>query len=81
MAFLNDILIYCNNLKEHKEHILAVMTSLNEAVLNLKVQKFYINREDITYVGIIVQVNIIRMDPGKVQTVQNWEEPEKLKNV
>jgi hypothetical protein len=32
-VFLDNILIYGNNLKEHKEHVSAVMTSLKEAGL------------------------------------------------
>jgi hypothetical protein len=36
--FLDDILIYSNNLNEHKEHVTVVMTTLKEAGLNLRAE-------------------------------------------
>jgi hypothetical protein len=80
-AFLDDILIYSDNLKEHMEHVTAVMTALKEAALYLKAEKCEFHKEEVMYLGLIVGVNGIRMDPEKVQAVENWEAPEKLKEV
>jgi hypothetical protein len=66
---------------EHMEHVTAVMTSLKEAGLYLKEQKCEFHKEKVKYQGLIVGVNGIRMDPGKVQAVENREPPEKLKEV
>jgi hypothetical protein len=39
-AFLDDRLIFSDNLMEHKEHVRAIMTTQKEAGLYLKVQKW-----------------------------------------
>jgi hypothetical protein len=80
-AFLDDMLIYKDNLNEHKEHVAAVMISLKEAGLYLKVEKCEFHKAEVKYLRLIVGVNGIRMDPEKVQAVENWEAPEKLKEV
>src|ERR1700687_998181 len=81
MAFLDDILIYSDNLKEHKEHVRAVMTLLKQAGLYLKAEQCEFHKEEVKYLGLIVRVNGIRMDPEQVQAVEDWEAPESLKEV
>jgi hypothetical protein len=80
-AFLDDILINSDNLKEHREHVTAVMTSLKEAGLYLKAEKFEFHKEEVKYLELIVGVNGIRMDPENVQADENWEVPEQRKEV
>jgi hypothetical protein len=41
----------------------VVITALNEAGLNLKVEKCEFHEEEVKYVGLISGVNTIRMDP------------------
>jgi hypothetical protein len=79
LAFLDDILIYSDNLKEHREHVTAVMTSLKEAGLYLKTEQCEFHKEEVKYLELIVGVNGIRMDLEKVQAVENWEAPENSK--
>jgi hypothetical protein len=57
------------------------MTSLKEAGLYLKAEKCKFHIEEVKYLGLIVGVNGIRIDPEKVQAVENWEVPGKLKEV
>jgi hypothetical protein len=57
------------------------MTSLQEAGLCLSAEKCKFHKEEVKYLGLIVGVNRIRMDPEKVQAVENCEAPEKLKEV
>jgi hypothetical protein len=81
MAFLYNILIFSNNLEEHKAHVTALITSLKEAALYLRSEKSEFHTEEVKYQGQIVGVNGIRMDPEKVQAVKNWETPETLNEV
>jgi hypothetical protein len=46
-VFLDDILIYSDNLTEHKEHVRAVMTTLKKAGLYLKVEKCEFNQQEV----------------------------------
>ena len=38
-AYLDDILIYSDNLKEHQQHVMAVLDALSKASLHLKPEK------------------------------------------
>ncbi len=39
-VYLNDVIIYSNNLDEHKRHIKAVLEKIREANLKLKLSKY-----------------------------------------
>jgi hypothetical protein len=80
-AFLDDIFILSDNLLEHKEYIRAVMTTMKEAGLYLKAEKCEFHQQEDNYLGLIVGVNGIRMDPEKVVAVKEWEAPGQLKEV
>jgi hypothetical protein len=55
------------------------MISLKEPSLYQKPEKCECHKKEAKYLGLIVRVNRIRMDPDKVQAVENWEALEKLK--
>jgi hypothetical protein len=80
-ASLDDILIYSDNQTEQKEHVKAVMTTLKDAGLTLKAEKCEFHQQEIKYLGPIIRVNGIRMDPEKVTAVMEWEAPEKLEQL
>jgi hypothetical protein len=80
-AFLDDVVIYSNNLTEHKEHVRAIMTTLREAGLNLIAEKCEFHLQEVKYLGLIVGVNGIRMDSEKVTAVMEWDAPGMLKEV
>ena len=47
----------------------------------MKAEKCKFHKEEVKYLGLIVGVKGIRMNLEKVQAVENWEAPEKLKEV
>jgi hypothetical protein len=69
MVFLDDILIYSDNLTEHQEHIRAIMSILKEAGLDSKAEKCEFYQQEVKYLWLIVGVKGIRMDPEKVTAV------------
>jgi hypothetical protein len=81
ISFLDNILIYSNNPKEHQEHVKAIMVTLKEAGLYLKVDKCKFCQQEVKYLGLIVRVNRIRMDHEKVKAVKELEAPGKLEEV
>ena len=54
------------------------MAMLKDTGLYFKAEKCEFHKEEVKYLGLIIGVNSIRMDPEKVQTVQDWEAPGKL---
>jgi hypothetical protein len=80
-AYLGDILIYSNNLKDHRDHVLKVLEALSEAGLYLKPEKCEFHHQEVKYLGFIISSNSTKMDPAKVATVQEWPEPRNVKDV
>ena len=72
-AYIDNILIYSNSKKEHQTHVQKVIAALKKAGLQENINKceFYVTK--ISYLGLIISIKGIRIDPKKVETVQNWE--------
>jgi hypothetical protein len=57
------------------------MTSPQEASPYLKAEKSEFHKKEVKYLGLIVGVHGIKIDLEKLQAIENWEAPEKLKEV
>ena len=80
-AFLDDIFIYSNTLKEHKEQVYKVLQALSQAGLHLKPEKCHFHEQEVKYLGFIITTKGIRMDPKKVSCVLGWETPKNVTDV
>ena len=79
-AYLDDILIYCDTVEEHEEHVKWIMERLLKAGLYLKPEKCEFHKETVKYLGLIISTKGVSMDPDKIQTVRNWSREKKTVN-
>jgi len=82
-AYLDDILVYTDgSLADHRHRVKQVLQKLQDAGLQLDVDKCEFECQSVKYLGFIVEVNKgIRMDPEKVAAIQSWEAPKTVKGV
>jgi hypothetical protein len=80
-AYIDDILIFSDNLSEHRKHVELVLQALREAGLQLDIDKCEFHKTEVLYLGLVITTNGIRMDPKKVEAVTNWESPSNVKDV
>jgi hypothetical protein len=82
-AYLDDMLIYTEgSLVDHKHKVKQVLQKLQDADLQLDVDKCEFERESVKYLEFIVKVSKgIRMDPEKVAAIQSWGAPKTVKRV
>ena len=80
-AYINDLLIYSNSLREHKEHVRKVLGILNKNRLQVDIKKceFYI--KEVLYLSIIAGKHGVKIDPVKVAAVKEWAKPKNVKDV
>ncbi|KID93943.1 retrotransposon nucleocapsid protein, partial [Metarhizium majus ARSEF 297] len=80
-AYIDDILIYSNDLASHRLHVKSILQALEAAGLQLDVRKCEFETTEVKYLGMIISTTGVRMDPAKVDCLVNWETPANVKDV
>jgi hypothetical protein len=81
ITYLDDILIYSDDIETHRKHIKMILKRVEEVGLTLKASKckFHTNRTE--YLSYIIAPTGISMDLEKVKAVEEWREPTNIKGV
>jgi hypothetical protein len=69
VAYLNDILIYNNNAKKHREHVRKMLLKFREADIQVDINKCEFNVFETKFVDVIINVNEICMNSKKIQII------------
>ncbi|XP_070048662.1 uncharacterized mitochondrial protein AtMg00860-like [Nicotiana tomentosiformis] len=75
IVFIDDILIYSCSKEEHEQHMRVVLQTLREQKLYAKFSKCEFWLESVAFLGHIVSGKGIKVDPKKIEAVQNWHYP------
>ena len=79
--YLDNILIHTHTPEEHHKVVCEVLKHLKKFDLYLRPEKCEFKLQELEYLGLIIQLNEIIKDPGKVAAVASWKQPEMLKQV
>jgi hypothetical protein len=71
ITYINNILVYSDNLTSYKQYMRLVIKVLRDAGLQLDIKKYEFEIIEITYLGIIVSTNSIRIDSTKITAITN----------
>lgn len=74
-AYLDDILIYSSDVKEHTAHVREVLQRLAKAGLQIDLAKCEFGVTRTKYLGLIITPGGIEMDPEKIKAIADWEPP------
>ena len=77
--FLDDILIYSRNEKEHLEHLRFVLQCLIEHKLYGKISKCSFFEKEIQYLGHTISGKGITTDYNNIETIIDWPTPQNVK--
>ncbi|KAF8759681.1 hypothetical protein RHS01_01538 [Rhizoctonia solani] len=81
IIYLDDILIYSKDDATHTQHVHEVLRRLMENQLFCKASKCTFHVTSVEYLGIIVSDKGFSLDKLKIQAVQEWPTPTKVKEV
>jgi len=81
VIYLDDILIYLNNISEHHWHVKEVLKCLYKASLYAKAEKCEFHPELVEYLGYILSPSSLTMSDDKINIIQDWPEPKKVKDI
>jgi hypothetical protein len=80
-VFLDNILIYSRNEREHEEHLRIVLSCLRKNKLYGKMSKCSFFQKEIHYLGHIISGKGILVDPEKVKAILEWPVPKNAHEV
>ena len=81
IVYMDDILVFNDDIKEHRKIVNRVLQILEENKLYLKIEKCTFESSYVDYLGVIVGNGTVRMDPTKVEVVTKWPTPEKKQDI
>ena len=81
IVYLDDILIYSENLQDHKQQVKEVLHCLKTNGLYTAPNKCLFHQEEVEFLGYIFSTNGLQMDEEKVQTICDWPTPRRVKDV
>ena len=81
VIYLDDILVFSSNIKEHTRHVRLVLAKLREHGLYAKSEKCEFDRTSVEFLGYVISTQGITMDTRKVKTIQEWVVPTRVRDV
>ncbi|GJZ64092.1 putative reverse transcriptase domain-containing protein [Tanacetum coccineum] len=75
IVFIDDILIYSKNKKEHEEHLKAILELLKKEELYAKFSKCEFWIPKVQFLGHVIDSQGIHVDPAKIESIKYWASP------
>ena len=74
VVYLDDILVYSNNPKQHSAHVQEVLTRLHRHRLYARADKCEFHCNSCEYLGYMLSPDGLSMAQNKIQAIQDWPE-------
>jgi hypothetical protein len=74
MAYLDNIIIYLNSVKEYKKHIKWVLRKLYKENIPVAVKKCKFHTKKTNFVKFIIEPGQISIDLKKIKAIVNWQD-------
>ncbi|GJU29851.1 putative reverse transcriptase domain-containing protein [Tanacetum coccineum] len=75
IVFIDDILIYSKNKKEHEEHLKEILKLLKKEELYAKFSKCEFWLPKVQFLGHMIDSRGIHVDPAKIKYIKDWASP------
>nr|GFB16614.1 DNA/RNA polymerases superfamily protein [Tanacetum cinerariifolium] len=75
IVFIDDILIYSKNKKEHKEHLRTVLKLLKKEELYAMFSKCEFWIPKVQFLSHVINSEGIHVDPAKIKSIKDWVSP------
>jgi hypothetical protein len=81
VVFIEDILVYSKKKEEHDEHLRIVLQTLRKHKLYAKFDKCHFYQKEIKYLGHVISLEGIAMDPENIKAIMEWLIPKDVVDI
>jgi hypothetical protein len=75
VVFIDDVLVFSNTEEQHEKHLRLVLENLQSNKLYAKFNKCEFWLTKVAFLGHVISVGGVSVDPGEVKDVLNWAPP------
>ncbi|GJU27286.1 putative reverse transcriptase domain-containing protein [Tanacetum coccineum] len=75
IVFIDDILVYSNDKKEHGKHLKIILELLKKERLYAKFSKCDFWLDSIQFLGHVIDRSGVHVDPAKIKAIKSWATP------
>ncbi|GJY25548.1 putative reverse transcriptase domain-containing protein [Tanacetum coccineum] len=75
IVFIDDILIYSKNKKEHEQHLKLILELLKKEELYARFSKCEFWIPKVQFLGHVIDSKGIHVDPAKIESIKDWASP------
>jgi len=81
VCYLDDILIYSTNKKEHAEHVRQVLQRREEFSLYCKAEKCQFGVLEVGFLWFVISPEEVGMESDRISTIEDWPTPQSIRDV
>ena len=81
LIYLDDIIIFSEDEKDHDNHVHKVLTILEREKLYCRLKKSQFRTKRIEYLGYVITPNGVSMNSEKIKAVLDWKAPTNIKEI
>ena len=80
-VYLDDILIFTKSSEHHYEVLEEVLKKIKDAGLRINPEKCHILRQEVKFLGHIINGDGVQTDPSKTEAIRTFQKPKCIKNL
>lgn len=81
LIYLDDIIVFAKDLDTHVNRLTQVLRRLSAVNLKFKPSKCHLLQKRVLFLGHVISEEGVATDLGKIEAVQSWPTPQKLREV
>ncbi|XP_073304087.1 uncharacterized protein [Primulina huaijiensis] len=81
VVFIDDILVYSSNERDHEEHLRIALQTLREKELYAKFKKCEFWLKSVSFLGHVISEAGVSVDPRKVEAITEWPKPKNATDI
>jgi len=80
-SFINDVMVETESKKGYGELVEEILKRMEENDLFVKPEKYKWKVREVDFLGVVIELEGIKMEEEKVKVVLNWPVPKSVKDI